>query len=583
MNRADAVDQAIKWKRTTAAWAILMLVLSAACLAAKGNALTLYQAKSQDAPVLLVLGLAICLAVFKAPAWRLPERLPRSWTLLVVGGSLAALLVWGAYAVFANYPLARDEHMVVFDMAIFDRGRLAMPLAPFWRPYAIALVPDFLMNDTMPTALVSDYLPMNAILRLGFSKLADPVWFNPLLVLAGGAALLDISRRAFGPDDRACWVVLLVYLLSAQMLVNAMTPFSMTAHMAVNLVWLAAFLRGGKLGHAIAILSGFIAIGLHQVAFHPVFVAPFLLLRLRERRWRLVLVYALAYAAIILWWIKYPSLLAVGSANVSGAVAGEGHRNFVTERVLPLLLHRTPGTTGLMVLNMLRFFAWQNFALLPLLVAAVPIALRDRGLPRALLLGIVLWLAIVTLILPYQGLGWGYRYLSPYLGSFALLAGFGYRELAPRLNDRADGLVLALSGITATVALPALLISTHSFAEPYIALERLVARQQIPFVVIDTAVSNPPDQGWALHPLDQVRNLPDLSNRPIRLSGNRVNAEMIERLCDKGPVTMVTRGDMHRVGFMLNVPEQSPRFENLIKQVGQSKPACLRPVFPSRR
>ena len=62
----------------------------------------------------------------------------------------------------------------------------------------IALVPDFLMNDTMPTALVSGYLPMNAMLRLGFSKLADPVWFNPLLVLAGGGALLDISRRAFG-------------------------------------------------------------------------------------------------------------------------------------------------------------------------------------------------------------------------------------------------------------------------------------------------------------------------------------------------------------------------------------------------
>ena len=370
------------------------------------------------------------------------------------------------------------------------------------------------------------------------------------------------------------------------MLVNAMTPFSMTAHMAVESgVAGGSFCVGASLVTRDCDCRRIPCDRPSSGRLSSRFRGAVPVVAVEGKALAVVLVYALAYAAIILWWIKYPqpSGCSIRERQVAASAMGESHRNFVTERVLPLLLHRTPGTTGLMVLNMLRFFAWQNFALLPLLVAAVPIALRDRGLPRALLLGIVLWLAIVTLILPYQGLGWGYRYLSPYLGSFALLAGFGYRELAPRLNDRADGLVLALSGITATVALPALFISTHSFAEPYIALERLVARQQIPFVVIDTAVSNPPDQGWALHPLDQVRNLPDLSDRPIRLSGNRVNAEMIERLCDKGPVTMVTRGDMHRVGFMLNVPEQSPRFENLIKQVGQSKPACLRPVFPSRR
>ena len=129
----------------------------------------------------------------------------------------------------------------------------------------------------MPVGLVSSYLPVNALLRLGFSKLANPVWFNPFLALAGGAALLDIARRTFGRQDRACWVVLLVYVLSAQMLVNAMTPFSVTGHMAVNLIWLAAFLRGGKLGHSAAIVTGFVAVGLHQLVFHPVFVAPFLL------------------------------------------------------------------------------------------------------------------------------------------------------------------------------------------------------------------------------------------------------------------------------------------------------------------
>lgn len=569
------MGQAIEWRRTTAGVAVILLLAAIGCLRVTGNALTLYQAQSQDALVLIVLSGVVCIAAFKAPEWRLPSRLPHLWVLLSFAAAVAALVVLGAYAVFGDYPLSRDEHMVVFDMAVYDRWRLAMPLAPGWRPYAGALVPDFLLNERMPTGLVSGYLPMNALLRLAFSKLADPVWLNPLLAVAGAAALLDVARREFGThDERACWVVLLVYVLSAQMLVNAMTAFSVTAHMALNLIWLAAFQRGGKSGHAIAILTGFVAVGLHQLVFHPVFVAPFLLWRLREGHWRLVLVYALAYSAIVLWWAYYPMLPAVQAGSASGV--GETHRNFLTERVLPLLLHRTPGTTGLMVLNLMRFLAWQNLALLPLLVAAVPVAMRRGGsLAGALLFGIVLWLVIVMILLPYQGLGWGFRYLSPYLGSFALLAGFGYRELARRLGAQADGLALSLSAITALVAIPALLVTTHAFARPYLSLEKLVARQDTPFVVIDTAVSNPADGGWAVHPLDQVRNLPDLRNRPLRFSGNRVNAELIGRLCDMGPVTMITRNDMHRVGFGLNVPEQSPRFELLDQTVGRMKPGCL--------
>ena len=164
----------------------------------------------------------------------------------------------------------------------------------------------------MPIGIVSGYLPVNAMLRLAL-KLANPVWFNPLLALAGGW-LLDIARREFGQNDRACWVVLIIYGLSAQMLVTAMTPYSVTAHMALNLIWLAMFLRGGKLGHTVAIVVGFLAVGLHQLVFHPVFVAPVLLWRLRQGQWRIVLLYAAAYAAILAWWAAYPLLLAVQSA-----------------------------------------------------------------------------------------------------------------------------------------------------------------------------------------------------------------------------------------------------------------------------
>jgi hypothetical protein len=197
-------------------------------------------------------------------------------------------------------------------------------------------------------------------------------------------------------------------------------------------------------------------------------------------------------------------------------------------------------------------------------------------LPRALLLGVLLWLGIVTFIMPYQGLGWGFRYLSGYLGSLALLAGFGYRWLAKQLGERADGMVLALSGLTAAAVVPMLIVSTHQFAEPYLRLDQFIDRQQTPFVLIDTAVTTPADGGWSQHPFNQVRNMPDLSNRPLRFSGNQIDAGLVATLCRKRPVTLITRADMHLMGFAMNVPERSPRFEALVRTAAQRAPGCFR-------
>jgi hypothetical protein len=352
-----------------------------------------------------------------------------------------------------------------------------------------------------------------------------------------------------------------------------MTPFSMTGHMALNLIWLAAFLRGGKAWTVIAILVGFVATGFHQLVFHPFFAAPFLLWKLRQGEWRLVSVYAAACAAITLWWAYYPI---VAAAQAASAAAASPNDDFLRERVLPLLTHRTPGTTGLMVMNLVRFMAWQNFALLPLLVAAIPVALRQRGLPAVLLLGMLAWLAFVALVLPYQGLGWGFRYLSGYLGSFAILAAYGYRDLEARFGARADGMVIVLSALTAVVAIPFLLVTTERFAEPYVVLDRLIERQQTPFVLINTEVTPSPDDRWTTHPFGQVRNLPDLSNRPLRFSSNQMDPELLAQLCGRGPVTLITRPEMQRVGFEDGVPEPSPQFDRLIRAAAPMAPGCFR-------
>ncbi|HEX5259035.1 MAG TPA: hypothetical protein VFW35_09695 [Sphingomicrobium sp.] len=562
-----------EWKRRTATWGLLLLILTAWAARLRAHSTALYLVQSQDVPVLFLASLSMFVVALWRPQWSLPARPARPLMLMVAGAAIAGLLAWATYALLGNFPLSRDEHMVVFDMAVFDKGMLAVPLASEWRPYALALVPKFLLNSNQPIGLVSGYLPMNAALRLAFSKVADPAWFNPLLVLAGGAALFDIARRTFGAESRACWAVLLVYALSAQVLVNAMTTFSMTGHLAFNLIWLAAFLRGGKWGHLAAILTAFIATGLHQLVFHPFFAAPFLLWKLREGQWKLVLAYAAAYAAIILWWAAYPILV---SPLVAGPAGHASDANFISQRVIPLLMNRDPRTVPLTILNLLRFVAWQNVALWSLLIAGVPVALRERGLARALLLGIVLWIVFLAVVLPEQGRGWGYRYLNGYEGSFALLAGYGYRELEGRIGRQADGMVLLLSAATLVAAIPALFATSYRFMQPHLAMQRMIEAQGTPFVVIDDSPTLSFDRGWRDTAQDHVRNLPDLSNRPLRFSGSVLTPGLLIELCRRGPVTIVTRADMHRLGFLLNVQERSPDFERLVASAKPQAPGCIR-------
>ena len=555
------VTELAAWKRRTITCALLLLLLTWWAVRLRAPFSALYLVQSQDVPILILAAISTFVAALWRPNWGLPQRLPDWRVLLCCGFVVAALLAWGTYWLLGNFPLSRDEQMVVFDMAVFNKGRLAQPLAPEWRPFALALVPRFLLNSDHPIVFVSNYLPVNAMLRLAFSKIADPAWFNPLLVLLGGAALLDIARRTFETQARAIIVVLLVYALSAEVLVNAMTTFSMTGHLALNLVWLAAFLRGGKVGNSIAIMTGFLAVGLHQLVFHPFFVLPFLLWKLREGEWKVVLLYAGAYAAIILWWAYYPILVSPEVARVSGGASDD---NVVTEKLLPLLTNRDPRMVPLMILNLMRFIAWQNLALVPLLVAAGPVSVRERGLARALLLGIVLWLLFIAIILPEQGRGWGYRYLHPYVGSFALLAGFGYRELEQRIGRAADGMVVLLSGVTVAVSIPVLLFASHRFMQPQLAMDQLIASQRTPFVLIDDNLSPSVDGRWADNALDHVRNQPDLSNRPLRFSAEYLTPTLLSELCRRGPVTLITRADMHRVGFILNVSDRSPKLDALV-------------------
>lgn len=478
---------------------------------------------------------------------------------VLAGAALLALLLWaGTYLLFDNYPLSRDEQMAVFDMEVFRSGRLAAPLPQQWRGYAEALTPAFLLPLPGNAAWVSSYMPGNAMLRALFG-LADPALTNPALAAAGGIATFDCARRLFPERPDAQAVALLLYATSAQVLIAAMTPYAMTAHLAFNTIWLALYLRQTRWAHAAAIAVGFVAIGLHQIIFHPLFALPFIAHLRRQGQWRTALAYLASYALIGLFWISYPQMVALsaGLSGQSGASAGIG--GFLRDRVIPVLLYREPETLPLMAANLLRFVAWQNLALVPLMVAGWAAVRRADGVARPLLGGVVLTIAAMTVLLPYQGHGWGYRYLHGLIGSCALLAGYGWRDFSARPELRA--FVRAATAVTLLGSIPLLAWQAHALVGPYARVSRTIDRIDADMVVIDS-------EGPAFR-VDEVRNRPDLTNRPLRLASHLLRRADIAALCARGTVAFVDARQMHALGVGAADAPNATHFEVLRNQARQ--------------
>ena len=341
-----------------------------------------------------------------------------------------------------------------------------------------------------------------------------------------------------------------------QVLANAMTTYAMTSHLALNLVWLALFLRSRKWQIVLTMIIGFWSIGLHQIIFHPLFAGPFILTLLPQGRWRTFAAYATVYAAGLLFWSAYPAIVMWAAGLQADSGTGTGLSGFFHERILSLIVQRNPATLVYTSFNLVRFICWNAIFLTPLVVFAWPRIRDNDGIALPLAAGAALTLAAMVFLLPYQGHGYGYRYLHPVLGNFILLAGYGYLAWSARNRPVADGSIAIMALATGLLTAPFLLASTHAFVDKQASLERLVARQNADFVIVDT---EPPYSA-----IDQVRNLPDLSNRPLRFASDRLSQGQLRELCERGTISIIRRRDFHRAGFVRDLPVASPVFEERI-------------------
>jgi hypothetical protein len=502
----------------------------------------------QDVPALVLIG-ALLFALPWLPAGR--ETSLTAWfarpasARLVLWTAVALAVVLGALGwglVFCRYPLSLDEFWARFDTQIFARGQALAPVPEPWRPFAAALQPMWRMEVAGDSHWASLYLPVNAAVRALFRLLhaeflASAAW-------AGLACALTwrLARGLWPERPDAAVVATVLLAASSQVLVTAMTPYAMSAHLALNLAWLCLFLDDRPWSRLGAAAVGFLACGLHQLIFHPLFVAPFVLELWLSRRWGRAAFYTGAYALICGFWTLYWPLV-LGLAHAQAASSKGVGAGFLLARVVQMLGEFDPMGVGLMAKNLLRLIAWQHPLTLPLLLAALPGAAVAKGPLRPLLWGLVLTLAAMLLLLPAQGLGWGYRYLHGLLGSLALLGAQGWLRLTEAAGpNRLRTAFAATTAAALLVLLPLHLWQAQTYATPYARADAAIHARDADVVVVDPT--------GLRYGVDLVRNDPFLEGRPKVVDLYALTPDGLARLCASGSVGLFERAE----GLALGVP-----------------------------
>ncbi len=488
----------------------------------------------QDFPALLmgVLLLALTAPFAEGKGFAPPPARARIVVPLILAFGLVA---WaGHYWLFQDYAISRDEEVARFAAAYMREGMFARPIPAQWEPYRRAIMPEFFSPFGAADYWTAAYLPVNSAIQALFWTLGDPNLAGPVLLIVGLAALWRIALHLFPERPDAVWVTMLLALSSAQLWITAMTPYAMTGHFALNMVWLALVLRGGWTSHLMAAIIAVVAAGLHQWHFPPIFIAPFILWMLLARRWGAAVFHILVLALIVILWAKlWPSYLAEALGPPMDVRPSAG----VADKV-GSLFERLGGRWQPLV-NITRFMAWNNVLMVPLAVLGIAAmrwrkALKGQEIALPLALGCLAGCGLALA----QGYGWGYRYAHGFIGPFCLLAGLGWAHFRPAAM-RSIFIALAITALTGGF----LAWRTHVFVAPYAASHRMIDASRADVVLVD------PRGG--LFVTDLVRGRNGVPGRPMVMNLSMLTLDQVDRLCADYVVELFDRAEFRPLGVPL--------------------------------
>jgi hypothetical protein len=441
---------------------------------------------------------------------------------------VVALATW--YQVHHAVLLTMDEFTSDFQARILARGELRATVPTEWRPYFDAMAPVFTAYHDLGGGWLSQYLPGYALLETPFVLTGLEMLLNPLLAAASVALIAAVARRLWPDEGLRPWVAIAFLMTSSEVLMTSGTGYSMPAHLALNLLWLWLYQRGDARSWGVALLVGVLALGLHNPMPHALFVAPFLVRLVRERRWRRAAAAVIAYGVGSAMWIAWLRM-----ANPFARPDGPG---LFSMFALPNAL-----AFWLQTVNVSLLFTWHAPLFGALAVVGVAQARRLGPVLTDVALGTALTLAFYLFFPLTQGHGWGYRYAYQVLGSLALLAAAGTPTLVLAIGARrAQALLVASFATAVLVQVPLRFWQGERFVRPYAAAYRHIDSRPARVVLVYE------DSIW--YGRDLVRNDPYLRG-PVVLAARMLTREGRAKIeaAYPGQVVEVGNGELLGLGM----------------------------------
>lgn len=363
--------------------------------------------------------LGVCvLAVF----WRNPAPLLKVVDFcgahgVAIASASVVPLALGALFIYHNNALCMDEYAAVFQAKIFAAGHLSAQLPPSVVNWLIppGFNGEFLFASRTTGRAIEAYWP-------GFSLLLAPFEFLEVgwlcnASLAGLAIFLihRITLEITGERRAAGWAVLFT-VASGAFVVNAISYYSMQAHLSANLLFVWLLLKPTSQRAFAAGLVGSIALVLHNPFPHALFAVPWIIAIARSKE------HPRSFIPLAMGYLPLLIVIGAGWLQLRAAVtAGDSGFNVIGDGIRSAFSWPDKAMIDMRVAAMVKMWVW---AVPGLFLLALVGRMRRGDDPRVRLLAqsAVLTFVGYVFVIFDQGHGWGYRYFHSAWGVIPILA-----------------------------------------------------------------------------------------------------------------------------------------------------------------
>ena len=459
-----------------------------------------YLLREQDlAGAILVTGIAVAayLPRTRSAVLGLVDTMARHpWAVAVLTFvALSAAMLTVAH----NHALAGDEHLALFQARVFAAGRLTGEYPP---ELMLRLIPwsyqsRWLVASEATGAVASIYWPGFALMLVPFVWIGAPWACNPLLAALSLVMMARLAARLTGSVRAGGWAMLLA-LGSPGFTGMALSYFSMTAHLALNLLfaWLLVERSTRRLLAAGAV--GSLALVLSNPVPHLLFALPWIAWLSRQphaRRQLLALGAGYAPLALVLglgWWLFLRQLQGSTWVVPFASDADPLHRlgNLLWYLLVEVrVVFQLPSEETLVnrAGEQVRLWMWAVPGLPLLALAGWRLAWRTAEL-RLLGLSLASTLVGYLLVSFDQGYGWGARYIHPAWGGLPILASAALVGVGAVHGERLRSYAARAAALSLVFATALRFFQIHMFMADHLALRPPFepGRRQIVFIPLNS-------------------------------------------------------------------------------------------------